>query len=94
MDKKKLSNRALGRLLDPERPERGRRQVLRHLSGKHYPSRASRAAYGEILGPLPEMFDDDDEETHQVSLEEQLNALARDVSALSRRVKRAKESAA
>lgn len=89
MDKKQLSNRALGKLLDPPNPERGRRQVLRHLSGKHYPSTAYRKSYGELLGDLPEMFaDDDDEEADPVSLVAELHDMARAHRDLAKRADR------
>lgn len=58
-----LSVRALGRLSDPADPERGRRRVQRHLSGRFLPSAASRVAYARAL-ELPEEFflDDDDDD--------------------------------
>lgn len=60
-----FSNRELGRLIDPEDPKRGRRRVLRHLSGQHFPSAASRAVYLKVFGLDDDPFEDDDEAWRQ-----------------------------
>lgn len=73
VDRSGYSIRALGKAVDPTDPERGRRRVQRHLSGKHLPSRASRDAYAEALGvdeselPLP-----DDDADRGITREERL----------------------
>jgi len=43
-----LSVRKLGKLVDPDNPERGRRRVQRHLAGTQ-PSSTSRATYARVL---------------------------------------------
>lgn len=65
MDRHKLSNRALGRTVDPEMPERGRRQVLRHLGGEHFPNKRTRAGYLEAFGLEGDPFTDDEEDSEQ-----------------------------
>lgn len=82
-----ISQRALGKQLDPEQPERGRRQVVRHLSGTNYPSKASRRSYGEVFGE--EFVDEDDEEeSDPVSLIDELTGLVRAHRALGRKLER------
>lgn len=56
-----VSTRALGKLTDPDNPERGRRRVMRHLSGTTMPSAASQRTYAEALN-APELAPEDDEE--------------------------------
>lgn len=66
------SVRGFGRKVDPDDPERGRRRVQRHLSGKHLPSRSSRDSYADALDidaselPLP----DDDASESAISRDE------------------------
>lgn len=75
------SVRGFGKLADPGNPERGRRRLQRHLSGKHLPSKASRDSYAGALGvdpselPLPEDEDGDD-------LESTLKAMTREHRAM------------
>lgn len=95
MTERGLSKRGLGRLVDPEKPERGRRQVLRHLSGQHAPSRASRVKYATVLGLPPLAFvDEDDEESEPVSLAEELLEVVRVQRELNRRIARIARAAA
>ena len=56
-----MSKRALGKLSDPDDPERGRRRVQRHLSGKTAPTTASRRVYADLL-EAPELAPSEDEE--------------------------------
>jgi hypothetical protein len=86
MSESQISQRALGKRIDPAQPERGRRQVVRHLSGAHYPSKASRGAYAEVFGE--EFLDEDDEEADPVSLADELLELARAHRAIGRRLDR------
>lgn len=86
MAEREISQRALGKRLDPAEPERGRRQVVRHLSGDHYPSRPSRRAYAQVLGE--EFLDPDDDEPQPVSLTEELTLLVREHRAFGRRLER------
>jgi len=89
MTAKQVSQRALGKLIDADNRERGRRQVVRHLSGKHYPSPGMRARYADVFGEeFEEGGEDDDEETDLVV---RLNRLARDARALAREVRRDRE---
>lgn len=89
------SNRAFGRCVDPENPERGRRNVLRHRSGKHMPSEAMVRVYAEVLGVRPSDLDpslaDEDEEAASVEavLMAQVRGLRRDVRVLERHVRKA-----
>lgn len=70
------SVRGFGRLVDPENPERGRRRLQRHLSGKHLPSKASRDNYAGALDvdssdlPLPDDEEDDLESTFKAMTRE------------------------
>lgn len=73
------SVRGFGKAVDPDDPERGRRRLQRHLSGRFLPSRASRIAYAIALG-LPEEFflDADDEEDVQAPLARAIQRAVRD----------------
>lgn len=62
-----MSNRRLGKITDPDDPERGRRRVQRHLSGKTVPTAASRRVYADVLD-APELAPPDDEEDMQADL--------------------------
>lgn len=79
---KQISQRTLGRLIDKELPERGRRQVVRHLSGRHYPSPSMRARYADVFGE--EYVEDDDDEEDDLVL--RLHRIARDARDLARRL--------
>jgi hypothetical protein len=65
MIQNKLSQRALGKKIDPEQPERGRRQVVRHLAGEHFPNRRTRGVYLEAFGLEGDPFTDDEEDSEQ-----------------------------
>lgn len=66
LDRQEISNRELGRRLDPENHERGRRTVQRALQGRFKPARLTRVRICKALGvPLP---DEDDEEELAVAL--------------------------
>lgn len=63
MTERDLSARALGRLLEPDAPERGRRNVLRYLNTGISPRKEMRARIAKALGITPsEMPADDSEE--------------------------------
>lgn len=80
IDRNGISLRRLGKLTDPTEPERGRRRVQRHLSGRTNPTAASRRMYAEIL-EAPELDSSDDEEESEVAadLMRRLRALMREV---------------
>jgi hypothetical protein len=63
MEQRGISVRALGKLTDPDDPERGRRRVQRHLTGRYMPTEASQRTYEEALN-APELapLGEDDEE--------------------------------
>lgn len=61
IDRNDISLRRLGKLTDPTDPERGRRRVQRHLSGRTSPTDASRRVYADIL-QAPELLPESDEE--------------------------------
>lgn len=84
-----MSVRALGKLTDPANPERGRRRVQRHLSGRHAPSEASITSYAEALGVPSEALavDDDELERPQVNLDERLTMVVRELRALQSEVR-------
>lgn len=65
LEAKGVSVRALGKLTDPDDPERGRRRVQRHLSGRFMPSEASQRTYEEALDApeLAPLTEDDEEES-------------------------------
>lgn len=48
MQRQNLSVRLLGKMIEPDDPELGRRRVQRHLTGT-IPTEASRAAYARVL---------------------------------------------
>lgn len=81
------SVRGFGKKVDPDDPERGRRRVQRHLSGKHLPSKASRDSYAGALDidpselPLP---DDGDGEDVQATL----SAVTREHRAMGHKLER------
>lgn len=77
MASRQLSRRALGKLIDPSNPERGRRQVLRHLSGKHAPSVPSRIKYAQAFGLPGDTFLDSEEEDDEMSVPDLLRDLHR-----------------
>lgn len=56
-----MSLRRLGKLTDPDDPERGRRRAQRHHSGTHAPSAMSRRVYAHVLS-APELLPEEDEE--------------------------------
>lgn len=84
MIQNKLSNRALGKTIDPELPERGRRQVLRHLSGSHFPNRKTRASYVDAFNLDGDPFTDEEDEDQPMAAE--LAYLASRLKRLERRV--------
>lgn len=83
IERQGYSVRGFGKKVDPDDPERGRRRLQRHLSGKHLPSRASRDSYADALEvernelPLP---DDDRDDS--------VEAMAREVRAQARGLER------
>jgi hypothetical protein len=81
MTSKDISQRALGKQIDGDNPERGRRQVVRHLSGQHFPSKRLRRAYATVFGE--EYVEEDDEEG---DLAGRLKRLAREAQSLARLV--------
>lgn len=79
-----LSQRELGKRIDPEQRERGRRQVVRHLSGQHFPNARTRRGYLEVFGLEGDPFTDDDPEDSPMASE--LAYLASRLKKLERRV--------
>lgn len=89
LENRGVSVRALGKLTDPDDPERGRRRVQRHLSGRYMPSPASQRTYAEALD-APELAPTDDEEE---SLDARLTREVRATKARLLRLERALEEA-
>lgn len=89
MATKEISQRALGKLIDRDLPERGRRQVVRHLSGSHFPTPRMREAYATVFG---EEYAEDDDDA-EVDLAAALNRLARDAATIARLLVREREVA-
>lgn len=92
-----LNKSRLGREADPGNPERGRRRVLRHLSGKHLPSEASRDGYAKALdvdkSELPLPSDEEGEATVEAMVRE-AEVLTKRASGLAARALRAMGTAA
>lgn len=61
LDARGFTVRGFGKRVDPADPDRGRRRVQRHLSGKHLPSKPSRTAYAVALGIAADAFEPDAE---------------------------------
>lgn len=67
LDRQRLSIRKLAKRLDPEQPDRARRNLARWIGGYNSPSRISRIAVAEALGlPSDALLEDDDEEADPV----------------------------
>jgi transcriptional regulator with XRE-family HTH domain len=63
LDARQMSVRALARVIDPNRPEAARRNLVRWIGGYNDPSRISRIAVADALGLPHELFlEEDDEE--------------------------------
>jgi transcriptional regulator with XRE-family HTH domain len=80
LDTRKLSVRKLGRMIDPERPESARRNLVRWIGGYNSPSRLNRIAVAEALGVPAEAFleDDDEEDDPLVALMSVLRRVVRE----------------
>lgn len=65
MNQAALSQRELGKRIDPEQRERGRRQVVRHLSGQHFPNARTRRGYLDVFGLEGDPFTDEEEDSEQ-----------------------------
>lgn len=87
IEREGYSIRGFGKKVDEEDPERGRRRVQRHLSGKHLPSKASRDSYAKTLDvPASELPLPDDE--NGADVESALNAIERDHRSMGQRITR------
>ena len=70
LTEKNVSLRKLGRMIDPEHPEHGRRGLARWVGGHHKPTRENRNRVADALGVDRSVFDDeDDEEDHALAIE-------------------------
>lgn len=76
-----FSIRGFGKRVDPNDPERGRRRVQRHLSGRHLPSPQSRLSYAMALG-LPGSTFEPDADAEDRSLNARLTSAIRELQAL------------
>ena len=85
LDRKGWGIRRLAREIDPANPEPVRRQIHRHLSGAHAPSRVTRLRYCDALG-IDRGALEDDEEEDSLSLDA---LLTRRIEALVRKAKAA-----
>lgn len=87
IDRRGVSLRGLGKLTDPSEPERGRRRVQRHLSGRTAPTAASRRVYAELLD-APELapVSEDEEEDLDAALLRAIRSLQPSKVAALRRV--------
>lgn len=85
LDRKSWGIRRLAREIDPANPEPARRQIHRHLSGAHAPSRVTRHRYCDALGIDRAALEDDDEEADSLSLDalltRRIQALVREATA-------------
>jgi hypothetical protein len=77
MVQRNLSRRALGRVIDPEQPEQGRRTVIRHLSGEVFPVTESRRKYLDAFGLVDDPFAEAESEERQQIVAELLAIAAR-----------------
>lgn len=89
MNQRNLTNRGLGRLIDPENVDRGRRKVLRHLEGKRFPIAKSRAVYIKVFDLDGDPFSDATDVDQPLSAE--LHTILRDYRVLGQRLTRALE---
>lgn len=81
------SVRQTARLLDPEDPERGRRNLNRWLKAKVLPSAKSRIALAEALGLKADHFlDAEDDEEEALNLVARLHEIRRGHAALARQL--------
>jgi hypothetical protein len=65
LDERRMSVRSLARLIDPDNPERARRNLMRYLSQgkkKTVPSRLTRFAIADALGIDPARYLDEPQE--------------------------------
>lgn len=91
MGERQISRRRMGRLTDPADPERGRTRLKRHLSGKHYPSDTSIAAYARALNvPVSALEVGDDPKKKALNLEDELRDALRSLRRIEREVKTAR----
>jgi transcriptional regulator with XRE-family HTH domain len=79
LDRKQLSVRKLARMMAPANPEPMRRNLARWIGGYNHPSRIHRVMVADALGVPLETFDEDDEESDPVSLDEYLRLRVREV---------------
>ena len=69
LEAQKVSVRELGRRLNPNEPQVGRRAVHKYLADKHVPRRSTRARLAVALGFEPGRYDDEDDEEEDLLLE-------------------------
>lgn len=86
------SKRAFGKLCDPDDPERGRRRVQRHLSGRFMPSPGTVKSYARILGVSvkeldPEAEDEESDQAMPSDLQAQVREVKRGLAKLERSVR-------
>ena len=62
-----VSNRELGKRLNPLRPENGRKMVLAHLRGLHVPTVGMTERYAEALGVQVELITEEDDVADQLA---------------------------
>lgn len=70
LDRKQLSIRKLARMMAPANPEPMRRNLARWIGGYNQPSRIHRVMIADALGVPLETFEEDDEESDPVTLDE------------------------
>jgi len=86
LDSRGFTVRGFGKRVDPADPERGRRRVQRHLSGKHLPSGPSRRNYALALGIPADSFEPD-VDTEERDLNSRLTSTIRELRALQAEVR-------
>jgi hypothetical protein len=62
LEERKMGNRTLAKLIDPDHVESARRSIRKWLSGQHQPNRASIDSVTDALGLERGALDPDDEE--------------------------------
>jgi transcriptional regulator with XRE-family HTH domain len=78
LDRQRLSIRKLAHTMAPANPEPMRRNLARWIGGYNQPSRIHRVMVADALGVPLETFDEDDEESDPVSLDEFLRLRVRE----------------
>lgn len=77
LERQGLSLRKLSRRLDPQNPERARRNLSRWVAGHHRPSPGSRVLIAEALGLHRDHFADDDDDEEDAEMFDLVHALMR-----------------